>query len=328
MKYIKTFEQYNSNNLSAKEQVEVLNRYASNFNKITKYEDSPSGLIVKQRIILNPELIDFNSLSDLNLNLYRVEGEFTINRTMYNLSKSVTEQSKEYPTDPTKWFFDVMEEPEHGGVIVAISTDSNTMDDQLGSHNLPQTIKNVMKRAGVFTDGEATEGTFEVESDTNIQSVKRDLESFGFNHTTFTGGYASKHLLKNISTQRTLTDLKGFPKIVTGSLDVSSNDLTSLEGCPEIMGKKGFFSFNKNLTSIRGICQNIEIIALNRCLKLTSLEGIGQVKTLFIIDTPILDLSPLKGPKEVTVIVSQKAKEDFEAVPENVNLLSVEEYNK
>jgi hypothetical protein len=50
-----------------------------------------------------------------------------------------------------------------------------------------------------------------------------------------------------------LTSLVGCARIVKGNLYAGNKYLTSLEGCPRFVGKKAFFQFCKNLTSIKNI---------------------------------------------------------------------------
>jgi hypothetical protein len=81
-----------------------------------------------------------------------------------------------------------------------------------------------------------------------------------------------------ICSRNNLTSLEGAPKKIKGGFWCQENNLTSLEGCPKYVGGN-FNCSSNNLTSLEGAseyvggdfwCKDNE--------KLTSLEGIGEVK--------------------------------------------------
>lgn len=86
--------------------------------------------------------------------------------------------------NPSDWYFDVFV-PEDGPCdlepsIIALSEDGEGLDDQLGSHNLPQPIIDALNRAGIFGDSEMMEAMWEVnDSETKtkediIESMKKE----------------------------------------------------------------------------------------------------------------------------------------------------------
>ena len=83
--------------------------------------------------------------------------------------------------NPSDWYFDVFV-PENDGSsfpepsIVALSEDGEGLDDQLGSHNLPQPIIDALNRAGIFGDSELMEAMWEV-NDPETKTKEDIIES-------------------------------------------------------------------------------------------------------------------------------------------------------
>jgi len=114
--------------------------------------------------------------------------EHTFDDTEEHNSKNNNMNTKK--TNPSDWYFDVWTATENGGdvndpdpSIIALSEDgSNCLDDQLGSHNLPQDIIDALNRAGIFGDSEIMEACWEVndyESKTKEDIIK-SMEKEGF----------------------------------------------------------------------------------------------------------------------------------------------------
>lgn len=81
------------------------------------------------------------------------------------------------------WYFDVfVNRDSYVPSVIALSKDGSMLDDQLGSHNLPQNIIDALNRAGIFGDSEAMESIWEVvdyESKTK-QDIIDSMEREGF----------------------------------------------------------------------------------------------------------------------------------------------------
>ena len=91
--------------------------------------------------------------------------------------------------NPSDWYFDVLV-PEDGPCdlepsIISLSEDgSDCLDDQLGSHNLPQPIIDALNRAGIFGDSEMMEAVWEVnDSETKTkEDIIESMKKEGFNY--------------------------------------------------------------------------------------------------------------------------------------------------
>jgi len=87
------------------------------------------------------------------------------------------ENNNKKKTNPSDWYFDVFvpeDVEEMNPSVIALSEDgSGCLDDQLGSHNLPQNIINALNRAGIFGDSEMMEAMWEVND--SISKTKEDI---------------------------------------------------------------------------------------------------------------------------------------------------------
>ena len=83
----------------------------------------------------------------------------------------------EYPNETNEWYFDVwVDKDKYEPSCIALSADGNGLDDQLGSHNLPQNIIDALNRAGIFGDSEMQEAVWEV-NDYENKSKKDIIEA-------------------------------------------------------------------------------------------------------------------------------------------------------
>ena len=81
------------------------------------------------------------------------------------------------------WYFDVFVSVDsYNPSVVALSVDGCGLDDQLGSHNLPQNIIDALNRAGIYGDSELMESIWEVvDSETKTeQDIVHSMEKEGF----------------------------------------------------------------------------------------------------------------------------------------------------
>jgi hypothetical protein len=85
-----------------------------------------------------------------------------------------------------------------------------------------------------------------------------------------------------------LTSLEGCARIVKGNLYAGNKYLASLEGCPRFLGKKAYFQFCKNLTSIKNIESHLPQ-ARGILLQGTPISG------------PLLGLLRVKGLRQVVL---------------------------
>lgn len=120
----------------------------------------------------------------------------------------------------------------------------------------------------------------------------------------------------------TVKNLMGSPEIVGGTFDASSNALESLEGAPKRVNGKFMVSFN-NFKTLKGFPEYVGINAtLNRC-PIESLEGIGQIgEQLFLLNTPVRDLGPLKNNKTHIKVLTDAPFDEYINVPSNVTLVN------
>ena len=81
------------------------------------------------------------------------------------------------------WYFNVfVSDNSYDPSVIALSQDGIGLDDQLGSHNLPQNIIDALNRAGIYGDCEMMEAIWEVndyESKTR-EDIIRSMENEGF----------------------------------------------------------------------------------------------------------------------------------------------------
>lgn len=96
------------------------------------------------------------------------------------------DNNMKYSDKTSDWYFDVWVSDGNGfgdePSMVALSEDGSGLDDQLGSHNLPKSIKKALKRAGVYGDSELMEAVWEVndyESKTKEEIIEA-MENEGF----------------------------------------------------------------------------------------------------------------------------------------------------
>lgn len=83
------------------------------------------------------------------------------------------------------------------------------------------------------------DGSIDVTGDVDIHSTKMDNLPYKFN--IINGVFIAEHLeLKN---------LKNSPNVVNGFVNVSSNKLTTLEGCPRYIKDDFYFNANPGITS-------------------------------------------------------------------------------
>lgn len=193
------------------------------------------------------------------------------------------------------------------------------------------------------------DGTVDIQGNFRVESNCKKLPiKFGrVTGTFYSGGQGlttlqgCPHSVKNISLESNqLTDLKGFPKSVSGSIDISWNSLTSLEGLPEVVNgnlriqgnnltslkggprvvRKSLNVEKNNLSNLEGCPQEIGgALNLDKNPKITSLNGLPKsiggpvsainLNKLYMMDkyegvAPILfwlQLPPKKGPNYVVV---------------------------
>jgi hypothetical protein len=60
--------------------------------------------------------------------------------------------------------------------------DPSCLDDDLGSHNLPTPIMELVKDCGVYTHCELQEGIWEITGDMSKEDIIRTLKEKGFNY--------------------------------------------------------------------------------------------------------------------------------------------------
>lgn len=134
----------------------------------------------------------------------------------------------------------------------------------------------------------------------------------------------------------TVPHLKGSPEIVEKTFEVSSNNLQSLEGAPRIIGGKFMASFN-DFDTLKGFPESVGInVVINRIPRLKSLEHIGQIGehanglgTLFLLNTPAYDLSPLaKNKYPLRVVVNDDDVDKYFNVPKNVRVMTSDQVEK
>jgi hypothetical protein len=87
----------------------------------------------------------------------------------------------EYSSKPQDWYFEIHEHEDVS--CIALSNDSTMLDDELGAHNLPRPIKQILEPLGVFVEGELMESVFEFSGDSN--TLKNALIEAGFNENSF-----------------------------------------------------------------------------------------------------------------------------------------------
>jgi hypothetical protein len=89
-----------------------------------------------------------------------------------------------YSSNPNDWYFDVWEDkndPDSPKCLL-LSQDPNGLDDQLGSHNLPRKIKDIIQKIGVDPEGELQESVWEFENYHGKQLAIDFLKKEGLNH--------------------------------------------------------------------------------------------------------------------------------------------------
>ena len=119
---------------------------------------------------------------------------------------------------------------------------------------------------------------------------------------------------------RGITSLKGFPTEVNGDLTISSNDLSSLEGCPKIIYGTFDCSDNQKITSLKGGPEVVKSDYFAKSCSLKDLKGApedlgngrfnvsgnllesldGSPKKVYALDCSSNSLKTLKGcPEEI-----------------------------
>ena len=90
------------------------------------------------------------------------------------------EDDKEYSSNPSDWYFAVhmSDNPK----CIALTMDPSCLDDDLGSHNLPTPIMELVKDCGVYTHCELQEGIWEITGDMSKEDIIRTLKEKGFNY--------------------------------------------------------------------------------------------------------------------------------------------------
>lgn len=87
-----------------------------------------------------------------------------------------------YSDKPEDWYFEVYEQHEDISSI-ALSNNASMLDDQLGAHNLPQKIKDLLRPLGVYVDSELMESIFELTGDS--KNIEEEMIKLGFNKVKF-----------------------------------------------------------------------------------------------------------------------------------------------
>ena len=65
-----------------------------------------------------------------------------------------------YSTNPNDWYFDVHTDEDGEMTMIGLSQEPGTLDDQLGGHNLPKEIGDLLSSVGVDTETELMESVF------------------------------------------------------------------------------------------------------------------------------------------------------------------------
>ena len=121
-----------------------------------------------------------------------------------------------------------------------------------------------------------TEGKWTINKKTGLVDIKGDFRCHRKELKDFKGVRFGVVTGDFDCSDNNLTSLEGAPQVVGGSFDCSWNNLTSLEGAPQEIGWS-FYCHNNKLTSLEGAPQ---VVGENfRCYdnSLTSLEGAPQV---------------------------------------------------
>ena len=127
---------------------------------------------------------------------------------------------------------------------------------------------------------ERIEGEYSINPETGLIDVKGSVDLSYENLTKIP--YKFGHVCKSFfCSYNQLTSLEGCPQIVSGSFWCNGNQLTSLEGSPQTVGGN-FNCYNNQLTSLEGCPKTVEGFFNCSNNQLTSLKGGPQtVKAYF-----------------------------------------------
>jgi hypothetical protein len=95
-----------------------------------------------------------------------------------------------YSDKPEDWHFQIVKDKPDEGIpyIIALSMSSHTLDDSLGSHNLPAPISKILRRCGVYTESELQESVWEIReeySHLSVEELETLVSSHGFKKVNF-----------------------------------------------------------------------------------------------------------------------------------------------
>lgn len=113
--------------------------------------------------------------------LKQAKNEINNKNNNFNMKKSSKKSS-----NPKDWYFDVFVPEDIDDLnpsVICLSEDGGEyLDDQLGSHNLPQSIIDALNRAGIFGDSELMEAMWEVVDSTTKtkEDIIESMEAEGF----------------------------------------------------------------------------------------------------------------------------------------------------
>lgn len=95
-----------------------------------------------------------------------------------------------YSTKPEDWYFDIFfdSDAEPGDsfnpqLTIGLSPEPGCLDDQLGSHCLPEEIAALLAPVGVLVECELCESIWEIQSSKTKDKLIEEIKALGFNYS-------------------------------------------------------------------------------------------------------------------------------------------------
>jgi len=129
------------------------------------------------------------------------------------------------------------------------------------------------------------DGAVDIDAMVDFHGLKMDKLPFKF-------GKVTNNFIVNDSKLKTL---ENFPDEVEGNLNLKGNDITSLKGCPKIVGGSLFIGACDRLTSLEGISEELGALNIRRCRGLKSLHNIHKYIKKFNYTANIVNKDVLGG---------------------------------
>lgn len=138
------------------------------------------------------------------------------------------------------------------------------------------------------------DGVVDVDYLVDFHSLKMDKLPFKF-------GKVKNNFIVNDSKLKTLDN---FPDEVEGNLNLKGNDITSLKGCPKIVGGTLFIGACDKITSLEGISEELGALNIRRCRGLKSLHNIHKYIKKFNYTANVVNQNVLGG----TIMIGPEAE--------------------